>query len=134
MEDIIAGSDIRENCYGRLFAYSATFANEMRQDESATVALRDGTTRVGQWRGSWPLGDWQKDHRLVATATTTQRDDLPVSGVKSEEPTSMPSASTRVSRSWKPPPRDASLDDRNPSARPAKQPPLPRPPQRKPSP
>jgi len=128
-------SDILKNGAGLPFVYSGTYDDGHSQDESATVTLKDGTTRVGPWKDGMPVGDWWKDHKLVAatttttttTSTTTQQADPSALAVKSEEAATTPTASTRASRSStakqqkppqrKPSPREASvLDERKPSA------------------
>ena len=122
------GSAILENETGLPYVYSGTYDDDgcFKQDESATVTLKDGTTRVRPWKSRRPVGDWWKDHKLVTAATTTQQSDPSALVVKSEEAATAPTASTRASRSstakqQKSPPREASvLNERKPSARPAK--------------
>ena len=121
----LAGSPIVENGTGFPYVYSGTLVNGFKEDESATVTLKDGTTRVGPWKRDRPFGDWWKDRELVTAATTTQQSDPSAAAVKSEEAATAPTASARVSRSstskqQKSPPREAVLDERKPSARPAK--------------
>jgi hypothetical protein len=38
---------------------------DKRHDKSASVCLRNGTTRVGRWKDGSPVGDWWKDHILM---------------------------------------------------------------------
>ena len=80
-------SDILENGTGRPYVYSGTYVNHSREDESATVTLKDGTTRVGPWRNGRPVGDWWKDHTLVVAATTQDACVSHIASVvKAEEP------------------------------------------------
>jgi len=90
-------SSIVENGTSLPFVYSGTYVDNRKEDESATVTLKDGTTRVGPWKHGRPYGDWWEDHKLVTAATTTQQDDLLTSVVK---------------------PKQAVLDERKPGARP----------------
>ena len=129
-ENRLSGSSSVENGTGLPYVCSGTCDDNRKEDESATVTLKDGTTRVGPWKSHRPVGGWWKDHKLVTAATTTQQDDPSALAVKLEEPTTMPTstASTRVSRSstakqplqQKSPPREASVDEQKPSARPVK--------------
>jgi hypothetical protein len=118
-------SDILENGTGLPYVYSGKYVNGHSQDKSATVTLKDGTTRVGHWKGGIPVGDWWKNHKIVTATTTTEQADISTSRAKSEEAATTPTASTRASRSstakqQKTLHKKASVNERKPSARPAK--------------
>jgi hypothetical protein len=98
------GSPIIENGIPRPFVYSGLYVNNFKHDASAAMTLKDGTTRVGPWKRGRPVG-YQRER------STSQ--------VKAEEPAALPNASTRVSPSStvkQAPPREASMDERKPSA------------------
>jgi len=119
-ENRFTGSAINENGTGRPYVYSGRCVNNFQQDETAAVTLKDGTTRGGPWKRGRPVGDWYKDHRSLAAAIPTSQTKLSTLQLNAKEPATMPTASTiRVSPSStikQAPPREASLDDRKPSA------------------
>ena len=54
---------------------------------TATVTLKDGTTRVGPWNHGRPVGNWWKDHSLVVASTTRDACVSHIASVvKAEEP------------------------------------------------
>jgi len=77
-ENHCPGSEIRtkkEKGIGRglPFGYIGRFVEDCKSDPSATVWLKDGTTRNGPWDEGDPVGDWWTDHKIVAASVVGHR-------------------------------------------------------------
>jgi len=90
-------SSIQEYGTGRPFVYSGTFMNNIHHDESATVTLKDGTTRVGPWQYGKPVGWWRITHKVVAAVIVVQQAARFVSATIQEEPTTTRTTGTTSS-------------------------------------
>jgi hypothetical protein len=61
------------------------FPEGKREDASASVTLKDGTTRVGPWREGKPVGDWWKTHELIVGGSITQQAEQSALAVTSKK-------------------------------------------------
>lgn len=57
------------------YNYTGNYIESNKNDPSATVTLKDGTTRVGPWKDGSPVGDWWKTHLSAATHQRGLEDD-----------------------------------------------------------
>jgi hypothetical protein len=46
------------------YIYIGAYKDNLKNDPSATVILRDGLTRIGPWKTDKPVGDWWDDHTV----------------------------------------------------------------------
>jgi MORN repeat len=69
-------SPIEQTGERRPYMYYGLRVNDVEHGKKATVVLKDGTTRIGEWRNGKPVGDWWKDHEdpTVSTARPPKRD------------------------------------------------------------
>ena len=83
------------------------FPEGKREDASASVTLKDGTTRVGPWREGKPVGDWWKTHELIVGGSITQQAEQSALAVTSKKSTAV----STTSRTGAKPPQVSSLND-----------------------
>lgn len=102
---------VDEKSVGRPFTYKGEFINGPKHDSCATVTLKDGTCRVGPWKGGAPVGDFwnHDDHPLEATAM------IPA-GVSSQESNAETKTQTRPAKRARGESSETQQDDRKPPA------------------
>jgi hypothetical protein len=94
------------------YIYIGNYTRGLKEDPRATVILKDGTTRIGQWKNDKPVGDWWEDHETSVTSPE-ELSKLLSFGIHEQSTAFLSSINLKQSKSedplhdfHKPPPRD----------------------------